>query len=130
MEACPDLHDYAPVGRVRDWGDLRQAAQAVRPMLGISPHAWQAAVDVLGEQAACLAVAAILQRCEHSSEARQVPGRKPGSLVTVVNGSPAIRSPGGYLRALTQKARLGDFALGPVLMAQISQRQKTKRGAG
>jgi replication initiation protein RepC len=128
MEACPDLHDYAPLGRVRDWGDLRHAAIAVRPMLGISPHAWQEAVTVLGERSACLAIAAILQRCEHSSEARSVPGRKPGTTTVVVNGSPAIRSAGGYLRALTQKAREGDFALGPVLMAQIGQRQRNGPG--
>lgn len=129
MEACPDLHDYAPLGRVRDWGDLRHAARAVRPMLGISPQAWQEAVEVLGEGQACLAIAAILQRCEHSSEAKHVPGAKPGSIAVTVNGSPAIRSPGGYLRALTQKAKQGDFALGPVLMAQIGQRQKA-RAAG
>jgi replication initiation protein RepC len=130
MEACPDLHDYAPLGKVRDWSDLRHAALAVRPMLGISPDAWQQALEVLGERGACLAVAAILQRCEHSSEARVQPGRKPGTTVTLVNGSPAIRSAGGYLRALTQKAREGDFSLGPVLMAQIGQRQKQRRLTG
>jgi replication initiation protein RepC len=49
--------------------------------------------------------------------------------VVVVNGSPAIQSAGGYLRTLTDKARAGEFALGPVLMALIGQRLKRKRAA-
>ena len=49
--------------------------------------------------------------------------------MVVVNGSPAIQSAGGYLRTLTDKARAGEFALGPVLMALIGQRLKRKRAA-
>jgi replication initiation protein RepC len=58
-----------------------------------------------------------------------MPGPAPGSTVVVVNGSPAIQSAGGYLRTLTDKARAGEFALGPVLMALIGQRLKRKRAA-
>ena len=94
-------------------------------MLGISLEAWRAAAAVLGEHEASVAMAAILQRCEYSSKART----GPGSTTTSVNGSPAIRSPGGYLRALTQKARLGEFALAPMLMALLGQRLKAKRMA-
>ena len=56
-------------------------------------------------------------------------GVAPGSTVMTVNGSPAIRSPGGYLRALTDKARAGELALGPLLMALIGQRIKAKASA-
>jgi replication initiation protein RepC len=50
---------------------------------------------VLGPEDAAVVVAAILQR------------------------SDAIKSAGGYLRSLTEKARAGAFSLGPVLMALI-----------
>jgi hypothetical protein len=46
----------------------------------------------------------------------------------LVNGSPAIRSAGGYLRALTGEAQAGRLALGPLLMALIGQRLKARRG--
>lgn len=75
-----------------------------------------------------MAVAMILQRCEYSSEARTIPGPIPGSTVAVVNGSSVIVSAGGYLRALTEKARAGEFTPGPMLMALIGQRTKAKRG--
>jgi replication initiation protein RepC len=130
MEACPDLHDYAPSGRVRSWSDLIAAAALVRPMLGVSPDAWREAREALGETAAHVAIAAILQRSVHSSEARTVPTDEQGAgspSSVVVNGSPAIRSAGGYLRALSDKARAGAFSLGPVLMALIGQRLKAKR---
>ena len=123
MEACPDMSDYHfSGGKIRTWPEFEALSAQVRPMLGISPDAWAQAVDVLGARAASIAIAIILQRCEHSSEARV----QPGGGVSV-NGSPAIRSPGGYLRALTDKARAGDFAIGPVLMALIGQRQKSRR---
>ncbi|MGL5114880.1 MAG: hypothetical protein ACRC7C_06095 [Beijerinckiaceae bacterium] len=46
----------------------------------------------------------------------------------MVNGSPVIVSAGGYLRALTDTARVGEFTPGPMLMALIGQRTKAKRG--
>jgi replication initiation protein RepC len=130
MEACPDLRDYGPAGRVRTWSDFLEAARVIRPMIGISPDAWASARDVLGEIPAHVVVATILQRSIHSSEAETMPGGAPGSTVVVVNGSPAIQSAGGYLRALTDKARAGEFALGPVLMALIGQRMRVKRARG
>jgi replication initiation protein RepC len=127
MEACPDLREYAPGGQVKSWNEFLAAAGAVRPMIGISPDAWREAQDVLGKLEAHVVVATILQRSIHSSEAETMPGPAPGSTVVVVNGSPAIQSAGGYLRALTDKARAGEFAMGPVLMALIGQRLKRKR---
>jgi|SRR5271170_2528008 len=42
--------------------DLMATAAVVRPMLGISPSAWEAARTVMGEIPAAIVVAAILQR--------------------------------------------------------------------
>ncbi len=131
MEACPDVNDYKfDGGRVRSWPEFLATLRQIRPMLGISPSAWDDARDALGEVDAHIVLATILQRSEHSSQAQSVPGEKPGTTASTVNGSPAIKSAGGYLRALTEKARAGEFALGPVLMALIGQRSKVKRGRG
>jgi len=94
LEACPDIADYAREG-ITSWRDLVATAAWVRPILGISPSAWEDANDVLGTEEAAVVVAAILQR------------------------SDAIKSAGGYLRSLTEKARVGAFSLGPVLMALV-----------
>jgi replication initiation protein RepC len=128
LESCPDVREYASTG-VGTWSQLIDAARAVRPMLGISPDAWSAAIDAMGELTASIVIAFILQRSQYSSEARS--GHDPdGRPVTLVNGSPAVLSPGGYLRALTEKAALGAFSPGPVLMALIGQRMKMKRAGG
>jgi replication initiation protein RepC len=127
MEACPDVRDYAPGGRVRTWSDFLEAARAVRPMIGISPDALAQAREALGDTEAHVVIATILQRSVYSSEAETLPTDDGGEPRIVVNGSPAILSAGGYLRALTEKARAGEFALGPVLMATIGQRLKVKR---
>ncbi len=135
LEACPDIRDYPPAGRIRTWSDFVAAAAAVRPMLGISPDAWRDAQDALGKGEAHVAVAVILQRSIHSPEAESLPALAgagsagdPDGARSTVNGSPAIRSPGGYLRSLTAEARSGRFALGPILMATIGQRLKARRG--
>ncbi|MFM9974477.1 MAG: plasmid replication protein RepC [Beijerinckiaceae bacterium] len=129
LEACPDVRDYASGGSIRTWPEFLDSVRLLRPMLGISPDAWRDAIAVLGETEAAVVVATILQRSEHTSEAKPVPGTAAGSTITSVNGSPAIKSAGGYLRALTEKARAGEFALGPMLMALIGQRLKAKRVA-
>jgi replication initiation protein RepC len=128
MEACPDVNEYRfSGGKVRTWPDFLDTVRTIRPMLGISPSAWEEAIRVLGMVDAHIVLATILQRSEHSSEARMAPGDGAGPPVTSVNGSPAIKSAGGYLRALTEKAAAGEFALGPVLMALIGQRLKVRR---
>ncbi len=128
LEACPDVADYHHAGgKITSWPAFQRAAEAVRPMIGISLDAWHEACRALTPVGAAMAVAMILQRCEYSSEARTVPGSTPGSTVRVVNGSPVIVSAGGYLRALTEKARAGEFTPGPMLMALIGQRTKAKR---
>jgi len=95
LEACPDIVDYGKGGEISSWRDLAAAAATVRSALGVSPDAWSQALDVLGEHDASIVIAAILQRGDE------------------------IKSAGGYLRVLTEKARAGEFSLGPVLMALL-----------
>ncbi|MCB1519695.1 MAG: replication initiation protein RepC [Hyphomicrobiaceae bacterium] len=104
MKACPDIADYAK-GGISNWRDLLATAAVVRSMLGISPSAWEEAQAVMGEMQAAVVVACILQR------------------------GAAIRSAGGYLRGLTEKAKAGEFSLGPILMSQVNAQLRTKRSA-
>ncbi len=100
LDACPDVADFARDG-IRSWRDLADTAEKIRPMLGISPDAWREAREVMGDEAAAVTVAAILQRAEH------------------------IKSPGGYLRALVERKRRGEFSLGPVLQALMRAQLQT-----
>ena len=104
LNACPDIVDYAK-GGIGNWRDFLATAAVVRPMLGISPSAWEEAQAVMGDMQAAIVLACLLQR------------------------SSAIQSAGGYLRELTRKARVGEFSLGPVLMAQINARTRERRTA-
>jgi replication initiation protein RepC len=104
LSACPDIGDYAK-GGIASWRDFFATAAVVRPMLGISPSAWEEARTVMGEAEAAVVVACLLQR------------------------SSTIQSAGGYLRELTRKAGEGEFSLGPILMAQINAKNREKRSA-
>ena len=61
LDACPDIADYAKTG-ISNWRDFLATVAVVRPMLGISPSAWEEAQAVMGEVQAAVVVAAILQR--------------------------------------------------------------------
>jgi replication initiation protein RepC len=104
LSACPDIADYAK-GGIANWRDFLATAAVVRPMLGISPSAWEEARMVMGEAEAAVVVACLLQR------------------------SSTIQSAGGYLRELTRKAGEGEFSLGPILMAQINAKNRERRSA-
>jgi replication initiation protein RepC len=104
LEACPDIVDYAK-GGISKWRDFLAVAGVVRAMLGVSPSAWEEAQAAMGEIPAAIVVAGILQR------------------------GAAIMSPGGYLRELTRKATVGEFTLGPMLMALIGSRNRDKKRA-
>ena len=104
LSACPDIVDYAK-GGIGNWRDFLATATVVRPMLGISPSAWEEAQTVMGKTQAAIVLACLLQR------------------------SSAIQSAGGYLRELTRKARAGEFSVGPVLMAQINARTRERKTA-
>ncbi|WP_411034272.1 plasmid replication protein RepC [Shinella sp. BYT-45] len=92
VRICPQIADYAKDG-IRSWADLLAAAELARSMLGISPDAWRKAKAAMGSQAAAVVIAAMLERGE------------------------AIRSPGGYLRNLTEKAGRAAFSIYPMLQA-------------
>ena len=104
LDVCPDIADYAR-GGIANWSDFVATAALVCLILGVSPSAWEEAVDVMGERRTAIVVAAILQRGE------------------------AISSAGGYLRDLTRKAQAGRFTLGPMLMALIGRRKREKKRA-
>ena len=100
LSACPDIVDYAR-GGIENWRDLLATVNlVVRPSLGISPSAWEAAKDAMGEIPASITVAAMLQKAE------------------------SISSAGGYLRDLTRRAGEGKFSVGPMLMALLSQSKR------
>ena len=104
LDACPDLSDYAN-GGISNWRDFLATVGVVRPMLGISPSAWDTAQAVMGETQAAIVVAAILQR------------------------GATISSAGGYIRDLTRRAEEGAFSVGPMLMALIGSRQRERKRA-
>ncbi|RWG04115.1 plasmid replication protein RepC [Mesorhizobium sp.] len=98
LSACPDIANYTKGTQIRTWRDFAAAADRARPTLGVSPGAWQEAVEVMGSQNASITLAAILQRAEH------------------------IRSCGGYLRDLTEKARSQKFSVWPMVTALLNAR--------
>jgi replication initiation protein RepC len=105
LKACPEIVDYAVDG-IGGWRDLMAVAAQVRGYLGVSPSAYEDACHVMGPETAAIVVACILQRAQH------------------------INSAGGYLRALTEKARAGEFTVGPMLMAAFKSNGSTARMAG
>lgn len=105
LKACPEIIDYAVDG-IASWRDLMAVAAQVRGYLGVSPSAYEDACHVMGPENAAIVVACILQRAQH------------------------INSAGGYLRALTEKARAGEFTVGPMLMAAFKSNGSTARMAG
>jgi replication initiation protein RepC len=92
LSACPQIIDYSRDG-IEDWRELVNTAGLVRSMLGVSPDAWQRARDTMGDINASITIAAILERIGD------------------------IRSPGGYLRALTDRAEIGQYSVLPVIKA-------------
>jgi replication initiation protein RepC len=92
LAACPTMKDFAQHG-IENWRDLVATAGLIRAMLGISPHAWEQARQAMGDLAAAITIAAILER------------------------SNKINSPGGYLRKLTARAEIGRFTVEPMLKA-------------
>ncbi|WP_421700951.1 plasmid replication protein RepC [Aliiroseovarius sp.] len=92
LSACGEIQSYTD-GKIRYWHELVRAADLVRPMMGISPSAWDEARRAMGPEEAAVVVAAMLERFGD------------------------IRSPGGYLRHLSGKATAGAFSSGPMIMA-------------
>lgn len=98
LAVAPDIVPYAQDGEIRNWRDAIAAAGLVRTMLGISPSAYEAAQTAMGAHGAAATIALMLMRAD------------------------TIKSPGGYLRALTMKANDGKFSLRPMVEAQRNRR--------
>jgi len=105
LKACPEIADYAADG-IASWRDLMITAAQVRGYLGVSPSAYEEACHVMGQEVAAIVIACILQRAQH------------------------INSAGGYLRVLTEKARGGQFSVGPMLMAALKANGAAVRMTG
>ncbi|ARP68229.1 replication initiation protein RepC (plasmid) [Mesorhizobium sp. WSM1497] len=105
LRACPDIADYA-VNGIGSWRDLMMTATQVRGYLGVSPSAYEEACHVMGQEVAAIVIACILQRAQH------------------------INSAGGYLRVLTEKAKAGEFSVGPMLMAALKANGASARMTG
>lgn len=92
LGACHEIATYSE-SPIRHWHQFVNSAEILRPMMGISPSAWTEAKDAMGPEEAAVVLAAMLERFTE------------------------IKSPGGYLRALTLKALDGKFSCGPMIMA-------------
>jgi replication initiation protein RepC len=91
MQACPEFASWARNmgGYLKDWGELHRVAGQLRPMIGVSEHAWNLAQGRLGPQ---IATAALVLTCDKHCAGEVV-------------------SPGGYLRGIVQKAGAGELHL-------------------
>lgn len=96
LSICPALSDYSREP-IRSRRDFERAADLVRGILGISADAYRSAQSAMGSYEAAITIAALLERADR------------------------VRSPGGYLRALTAKASGRGFRVGPMLEALRNQ---------
>lgn len=94
LSACPELRTYSG-GEIRHWHELVRTADLLRPMMGISPSAWEEAKRAMGPEEASVVLAAMLERFS------------------------TIKNPGGYLRCLSGKAATGVFSCSPMIMALL-----------
>ena len=100
MASCPHFADMArgTQGYMKDWNDVHRAAAALRPVVGISQDAWNVANKVLGPARAAASIALILDK---SSDGE-------------------VKSPGGYLRGLIEKAQIGELHLDRSFYGRLS----------
>ncbi len=101
MQACPEFASWARNmgGYLKDWGDLHRVAGQLRPMIGVSEHAWNLAQDRLGPQIATAAL--VLTFDKHCAG--------------------EVASPGGYLRGIVQKAGAGELHLERSFYGRLSE---------
>lgn len=107
LDACPNmLWLVKGGGGIRNWREFLAAAEVARPSMGVSPSAWEGARTAMGEQQAAIAIAAIYQRQDQ------------------------INSAGGYLRSLTDRAKVGKFSVWPMVMALLRAKLEASKAAG
>jgi len=102
MQACPEFAELArgTVNYVRNWQDLHFAADKICAMVGISRDAWNAAQKDMGPFVAAAAVA----------------------LITDKHSSGEVSSPGGYLRGMVEKAKIGELNLARSIYGRLNER--------
>ena len=88
LTACPIISELS-AEPPRNWRELDAYAAELRPMLGVSAHAWAEMRQVAGQGLASLALAITAQK--------QADGE--------------VSSPGGYLRGMARKAADGELHL-------------------
>lgn len=88
VRAVPALKTYG-FALPRTWGDLARLVPQMCRLAGISDDARRRAVEQMGEQQAAVAVAVTLQKFDRQE----------------------VSSPGGYLRAMTDRAAAGELHL-------------------
>jgi replication initiation protein RepC len=100
MASCPHFAEMArsTQGFMRDWNDVHRAAAALRPMVGISEDAWSLANKVLGPAVAAASIALILDKTTDGE----------------------VKSPGGYLRGLVERAQIGELYLDRSFYGRLS----------
>lgn len=101
MASCPHFAEMARGvhGYMKDWNDVHRAAAALRPMAGISENAWNVANQVLGPAVAAASIALIFDK--HTDG--------------------VVKSPGGYLRGLVEKAQVGELHLDRSFYGRLSE---------
>jgi len=101
MQACPEFTQMARDlgGYVDNWSELHRVAGQVRPMVGVSEHAWAMAQERLGPLAASAAMALIFDKFSDGE----------------------VASPGGYLRGMVEKAGAGELHLERSFYGRLSE---------
>jgi len=95
--ACKEVQSFFPEA-MRNWSDIVRIGDQIAPMLGIDPPVLNEAKRDMGAESAAVTVLCLLEKAA------------------------TIRSPGAYLRRLTQMARDGAFSLNPMVAALVNQR--------
>jgi replication initiation protein RepC len=103
VRALPALKTYGFTPA--NWGDLARAAPLMCRFVGISEDARRRAVEQMGEQQAAVAVAVTLEKYDRQD----------------------VKSPGGYLRALTDRAAAGELHLARSVFGLAARNSKEIR---
>jgi replication initiation protein RepC len=96
LSTCKEHQFFFPE-TLRNWSDVERVSDKIAPMLGIDQPVMIDAKRIMGREAAAITVLCMLEKAN------------------------AIRSPGAYLRRLTQMARDGAFSLKPMVMALVNR---------
>ncbi|MBB4123594.1 plasmid replication protein RepC [Martelella radicis] len=107
LTACPIISELSPVPP-RSWRELDAYAAELRPMLGVSAHAWAEMRQVAGQELASLALAITAQK--------QADGE--------------VSSPGGYLRGMARKAADGELHLEKSLHGLLARKLAARPDQG